>query len=360
VRAVIVRPPPCGETSPTLDIGEVPNPVHGPFDVVIRPVLTGLCGSDYALCAAADGGGSFHGPRRLPVIPGHETSGFVVSVGSLVSRVRPGALVALESVLPCGTCDLCLAGYRNECERVELLGLTRNGSLAELLVVPESACHDLQPLRDAGLTTEAVLAAGAVIEVFGCVFKALVVDAQRSLFGSTVVVHGLGPIGVAAVLLARLGGAARVIGIDPLPHRREFARQRADADGAFAPSAIDAIRAAVGGAGADLQIDASDDSTGVEIAETLAAARGEIVVMSRARERMNVDAGALISRAIILRGSRGQAGHQIYGRLIRLIAAGRLDAAKIVSQTLGMAQVVSWLQHHRHTAAGKVLVRTEP
>ncbi|KJY25996.1 alcohol dehydrogenase catalytic domain-containing protein, partial [Streptomyces katrae] len=129
------------------------------------------------------------------------------------------------SVLACGTCDTCLRGRRNQCERAVLTGLTAPGALADYIVVPQTACHRLSLLREGGWSRQDTLLAGALLEPLGCVYNAVFVEGGGIRPGERVTVHGLGPLGLFAGVLCHIGGASRVVGVDPVPGRRDLAQR---------------------------------------------------------------------------------------------------------------------------------------
>src|SRR5688572_20662425 len=96
-----------------LEIADVPEPVVGPDDVLVRVRACGICGSDVH---GLDGSS---GRRRPPLIMGHEAAGEVARVGSGVTDLEPGARVTFDSTVYCGRCAFCLNGDDNLCDRSE-------------------------------------------------------------------------------------------------------------------------------------------------------------------------------------------------------------------------------------------------
>src|SRR5258707_15301193 len=119
-------------------------------EVLIRVRTCGICGTD-THCFEADEEGyvRFSGPARLPVTFGHEFSGEVIEIGKKVIGLKIGEPVACESINWCGTCTSCRSGNPNQCDRIELLGLTMPGALAEYVAVNQRFCWSLETLRDA-------------------------------------------------------------------------------------------------------------------------------------------------------------------------------------------------------------------
>ena len=194
-----------GESS--MELVDVPVPGEpGPGEVVLRPEVVGVCGSDVHL---------FHGDLGddvFPRIQGHEISAVVDAVGPGADNVRVGDRVAVWPVLACGECYPCSIGRENVCANIAIIGAHVDGALQERLRVPASqvfAVGDMAP------------AVTAFVEPTSIGVRTVV--RARVSAGERVVVLGAGPIGQAVSLAARDLGAA-VLMADVVPERLEHAR----------------------------------------------------------------------------------------------------------------------------------------
>jgi (R,R)-butanediol dehydrogenase/meso-butanediol dehydrogenase/diacetyl reductase len=131
-----------------IRIEEVPRPVPGPGEVLLRISCVGICGTDAA--EFSRGPTMFPLTRRHPVtghvgpmIPGHELAGYVEDAGDAADELRPGTLVASGAGISCGTCAWCRRGRTNLCTSYSTVGLDRHGGLAEYAAVPASTCVDV-------------------------------------------------------------------------------------------------------------------------------------------------------------------------------------------------------------------------
>ncbi|HET9945616.1 MAG TPA: alcohol dehydrogenase catalytic domain-containing protein, partial [Actinomycetes bacterium] len=131
-------------------VRDVPDPVPAEHGVVVRVEATGLCRSDWHAWAGHDR------TIALPHVPGHELAGTVHAVGPAVTRWRPGQRVTVPFVCACGTCEQCLTGNHQVCERQTQPGFTGWGSFAELVAL-DHADVNLVGLPD---EVDAVAAAG--------------------------------------------------------------------------------------------------------------------------------------------------------------------------------------------------------
>ena len=168
-------------------------------DALVRVTLSTICTSDLHILHGAV-------PRaRDGVVLGHEFVGEVVAVGERVNGLRPGQRVAANCITFCGDCWFCRQGYINNCERGGWeLGCRIDGCQAEYVRVP-FADSGLTPIPD-GVSDEKALLLGDILAsgYFGAELCAI-----RP--GDTVAVIGAGPVGLCAMLCARLFGAAEVI-----------------------------------------------------------------------------------------------------------------------------------------------------
>ncbi|MGQ9626764.1 MAG: zinc-dependent alcohol dehydrogenase [Anaerolineae bacterium] len=204
-----------------LYLGEFPKPQAKGTEVVVKVMASAICGSDREVW---EGEGQ-------KAIPGHESSGQVVEVDR-PTWVRVGDRVAINCHVTCGHCIHCLNGDLYFCPELSVIGIDRNGGNAEYVLVPESSC---MPLPD-----DVSYEAGALlVDMLGTSYRA--VKRLNLLPGDTVGIFGAGPIGLAALLVAKRYGM-RVVLIDLNAYRLDMAR-RLGADEVFDPLREDVLKA---------------------------------------------------------------------------------------------------------------------
>ncbi len=179
-----------------VELREVPQPVAGPGEVLIRIHAAAVCGTDLHIMRDEH-------PYWPPVVLGHEFSGVIAEIGDGVEGFRPGDRVIAEtSTGSCGVCFLCRTGNRHICAHKRAVGIGRHGAFAPYMVLPAQLLHRVP----APLTLEeAALAEPTAIAVHAVVERARVVP------GETVVILGPGPIGLLCLQVARACGAGRVL-----------------------------------------------------------------------------------------------------------------------------------------------------
>jgi propanol-preferring alcohol dehydrogenase len=194
-----------------LRIEQVPKPIAGWDEIVVRIEATGLCHTD--IHAAH---GDWPVKPSPPFIPGHEGVGLVDSLGQGVSEVAVGDRVAIPWLgYACGTCDYCVSGWETLCHEQRNTGYSVDGGFAEyvkanaryVVKVPEGIDPgDAAPLTCAGVTT----------------YKAVKLSGARP--SDLVAVFGIGGLGHLALQYARIAGA-RVVAVDIHEDKLELARE---------------------------------------------------------------------------------------------------------------------------------------
>ena len=199
----------------TVELREVPIPLPGYGEVLLRVEASTICGSDIR-CIYHEHLGK--GPEGYQgVIAGHEPAGQVVDAGPGCRRFKVGDRVIVYHISGCGICNDCRRGYMISCTSPEYrraYGWQRDGGMAEFMIAEEK---DLIFLPD-----QLTFADGAQVACgFGTVYEGL---QKIGICGNdAVLITGLGPVGLAAGALSRKLGAQKIIGIDAMPERLELA-----------------------------------------------------------------------------------------------------------------------------------------
>src|SRR5579875_509661 len=147
-----------------LTIADLPAPIPGTREVLIRVAACGICGSDVHGYDGASG-------RRIPpIVMGHEAAGVIAQVGADVRDYKAGDRVTFDSTVYCGKCEFCLRGEVNLCDNRQVLGVScgdyrRNGAFAELVAVPARILYRLPdefPFEEAAMLEAVSVALHAV------------------------------------------------------------------------------------------------------------------------------------------------------------------------------------------------------
>jgi threonine dehydrogenase-like Zn-dependent dehydrogenase len=348
--------------NPRITVASLPDPSPKADEVLIRVRACGICGSDLHFVESdADGYMLYPGLVRTPVVSGHEFAGVVEAVGPDVRDFAPGDLVCAEEIAWCGDCLACRAGRPNNCTRIEELGFTFDGAHAEYVVTRARYCWSLSPLAEAGIDADRIFQLGALVEPTGVAYVGLFVSAGGFMPGSFVGVVGAGPIGLAAIALARAAGAGRIVAFEVSEGRRKLASAMG-ADQVLDPRELGpggvaaAAREVSRGRGIDMWVEASGAAGVAEMMAASLAPAGRMVLVGRGPHTIELDPEWLIVRGAGIQGSIGHSGSGTFGHVIDLMAAGRLDMTRIVSGTVDLEDAATLLDGTPRRQAGKTLV----
>lgn len=256
-----------------LEQVEVPTPTAGPGEVLLRVGAVGACHSDLHILDAP--AGLFPVPMTL----GHEIAGTVDQLGSGVTGWSTGDQAAVYGIIGCGRCRACLRGAENACRVVPVggIGLSRDGGLAEHVVVPASRLLHVgeldltqaAPLTDAGLTP----------------YHAVELARDRLRPGTSCVVIGIGGLGHMALQILVATTAVRIIAVDTSVAALDLASRLGAHDVVQAgPDSVDRIRALVGPPpdGADVVLDFVGADPTVTTARQVVATGGQVLLVGLA------------------------------------------------------------------------------
>jgi Zn-dependent alcohol dehydrogenase len=323
-------------------VGDVEVAPLRPGQVRVRVAHCGLCHSDLTII-------DDEGSGMVPVVLGHEAAGVVEEVGPGVTRLAEGDKVLLAPLAPCGRCYWCVRGEASICEEAmpALGGVLPDGStplsragttvyrglgvggFAELVVTTESGAVRIGP--DTPLEVAAVVGC-AVQTGVGAVLNTAQVEE-----GATVLVMGLGGVGISVVQGARLAGASRIIVSDPVAERRDAAA-RFGASDALDPASDDvvgAVQELTAGIGVDYAFDAAGSAALLD-AGLRATRRGGTTVgvgAPPADQVLSLSAiGHVVQEKKLLGCLFGSSNpHREVPRMLSLWASGALDLEGMIS-----------------------------
>lgn len=257
-----------GNSTVVLKDIEIPEPGHG--EVLIKMKSSTICGSDIRAIYREHLGKGPEGYQNM--VCGHEPSGQIVKAGPGLRRFKEGDRVIVYHISGCGVCNDCRRGYMISCTSHfrRAYGWQRDGGMAEYMLAEEK---DLVLLPDSLTYTDgAQVACG-----FGTVYEGL---EKIGISGNdAVLVVGLGPVGLAACMLAKAMGAQMVIGVDTVTERMKLAKEKGLVDHAIISDdqALSKILELTGGNGVEKSVECSGHTLGRQLAIRGARKWGKIV-----------------------------------------------------------------------------------
>ena len=315
MKAMVLRAP------GNLVLDEMARPAVEAADVLVRITHSGICGTDYKIFNGAI-------PVHYPRVMGHEMTGEVVDAPD-TAPLRAGDRVIVDPQLYCGNCFHCRIGQTHLCPRGMLIGRDRNGGFAEFITVPSSHVFKVPDAIDSRT-------APMVQVLTTCVHAQRQIDIFPD---ESVVVMGLGVTGQLHVQLAKARGA-RVIGVTRSADKRALAeRLGADATYPGGDGAVDDVRAATEGRGADVIIETTGVLPSVAAAVNMVRSGGRILLYGI----ITAKDGALpfydlYFKEIALIGAR-VARTEDYPSSLSLVERGLVKLDPLVSDVLPLAEL---------------------
>jgi Zn-dependent alcohol dehydrogenase len=323
----------------------------GDGQVVVRLEASAICITD---TVSVDG----FSPSTRPFVPGHSATGIVEEVGAGVSKAKVGERIILAGTMECGVCYQCQRGAPSQCDKLwetvfsapQVIGHADSdgtaivadggaGAFAERMVYHERCFgvveSDLPAEQLALLGCGGISGIGAVVEI------------ARVQPGDSVAVLGCGHLGLWMIQAARASGAERIFAIEPLAHRRALAGDLGATD-LIDPADGDPeehVRSLTSGRGADVALEATGSSSGMEQVFGLARQGGIVVPTSVAVPLMTSTVTlpaapfALFGKQIRSSQSGGGFLRRDIPRFARMIESGRIDAAAMVSRRFALDEV---------------------
>ncbi len=294
---------------------ELPKPEVKDGEVLLKIEYVGFCGSDL---------NTFLGKNpmvRLPVIPGHEVGAVIEAVGAGVPEtLTPGMTVTVNPYTSCGHCSSCRNGRVNACRNNETLGVQRDGSMREYLVLPWRKVIPAEGMssRDSALIEP--MSVG-----FHAVSRGMVTD------NDVVMVIGCGMIGVGAIVRSALRGAT-VIAVDLDDEKLALAKEIGahHTINSLKENVHERLEELTQGHGPDVVIEAVGSPVTYVMAVEEAAFTGRVVCIGYAKTDISFQTKLFVQKELDIRGSRN-AMPEDFRAVIRYMAKGECPCDRLIT-----------------------------
>ncbi len=269
---------------PGIVFKDVPDPAVLPGQVVMRVKTCGIAGSEvarYRWTDAHHAGRPKDMTRLLPCIMGHEFSGTITAVGKGVVGIMEGDRVVVQSVVGCGRCESCDAGFPNHCNRRRSIGVHLDGGFAEFTAVPANNVYSVPD----GVSLEAI----ALLQPFAIGAYAIEVAGIKP--GDRIGVWGVGQVGVSIIHNAQLAGASVEFAVGRDPKRLNAVRSIGVANTVSANETDPGVFLSkmFGEHKVDAVFEASGNVLAINSALSILKKRGKVVAIGNLRELLHVD-----------------------------------------------------------------------
>jgi len=334
------------EKGPGAVVKQVDVPSIGARDLLVQVKCAAICGTDIHIY---DWTPYAQARVQPPMVFGHEFCGEVVEVGSQVTKVKPGDLVAGETHIPCGQCYQCETGNQHICEKMRIVGVHAEGVFAEYARLPEACAWKLRP----GTSPEL----GAILEPMGVATHGVLVD---RVDGQSVAVFGAGPIGQFALGVAAACGASQVFAVEVNPYRLDMCSMIAPGARRINPKEEDTVQTildATDGRGVDVSIELTGNPVATQQAFKALRKGGRISLVGLGSGPTSLDLVAdIIYKEAKVYGVTGRVMWDTWWQMDKLLASGRLDPTPVITHRLPLDQIDDAIALAKSGQAGKILL----
>ncbi len=328
---------------PGLWLEDVPVPVPGDSEVLIRVLKTGICGTDLHIYNWDDWAQK---TIPVPMVVGHEFVGEIVGLGSQVRNFKLGEIVSGEGHVVCGVCRNCMAGRRHLCAKTVGLGVNRPGAFAEYVALPQANVW----VHDPNIPREIQ----AIFDPYG---NAVHTALTFPVLGEDVLITGAGPIGLMAAAVVQYSGARYVVITDVNEDRLALAQKMG------VTRAVNAKTTSLKDVQLELGMEEGFD-VGLEMSGNESAFRdmianmchgGKIAVLGIPEQGMGIDWKTVIFNMLTIKGIYGREMYETWYKMTVLLQGG-LDISPVITHRLDYQQFEQGFEAMRSGSCGKVIL----
>jgi threonine 3-dehydrogenase len=331
------------QAAPGMWMADIPEPVVGPNDVLIKINKTAICGTDmhiYKWDAWAQR------TIKVPMAVGHEYCGRIVDMGSEVRGFSVGDRVSGEGHITCGYCRNCKAGRRHLCRNTVGVGVDRQGCFAEYLVIPSVNAFKLTP----AITDDMA----SILDPFG---NATHTALAFNMVGEDVLITGAGPIGIMAVAIARFVGARHVVITDVNEYRLGLAKKMgATRTVNIAKEKLDDVMQTLGmQEGFDVGLEMSGNPQALrELLRTMHHG-GSVALLGIPPDETAIDWNMVIFKGLTMKGIYGREMFETWYKMAAMLQSG-LDISPIITHHLPVQDFLQGFEIMGSGQSGKVIL----
>ncbi len=334
------------KAAPGLDLRtDVPVPSIGAREVLVNVTHAGICGTDRHI---------YEWDRwsqnriRLGITTGHEFVGRIVAIGKSVERAEMGQRVSVEGHVGCNCCEPCRTGNAHICSNLRILGIDCDGGFAQFVAVPEENLWPVHPqIRD------------EVAAIFDPLGNAVHTVMTAGVSGKTVLITGVGIIGLMAVGVAKAAGASRVYVTD-LDRSRLALAKNLGADEAFVATDdwVPQVRELTGGYGPHVLLEMSGNASAIRSGFDALRSGGHVAMLGIPPNEVSLDLPRhVIFKGATIYGINGRRIFETWYQMESLLLSGRLNLDPIITHVLPLEKFEHGIEMMRTGEAIKVVLK---
>jgi len=338
MRALVKKEPESG-----LWLEDIPEPVIGDNDVLIKVDRTGICGTDLHIYNWDDWAQS---TVPVPMVVGHEFVGEIMDVGQNVRDFHIGELVSGEGHVVCGHCRNCMAGRRHLCNDTAGIGVTRPGAFAEFISLPQTNVWVHNPDID--------LDVASIFDPFGNATHSAL---SFPVLGEDVLITGAGPIGIMCAAIVRHAGARHVVITDVNPYRLELAGSMGVTSAVnVAEQSLADVQKQLGmEEGFDVGLEMSGNPSAFNDMITNMCHGGKIALLGIPEKDMAIDWNTVVFNMLTIKGIYGREMYETWYKMTVMLQSG-LDITPVITHRFKFDDFQNGFETALSGESGKVIL----
>jgi len=328
-------------------MADVPMPVVGPNDVLIKVKKSAICGTDLHIYKWDEWA---QNTIKTPLVIGHEYMGTVVERGSEVTRIELGERVTVEGHISCGFCRNCRRGRQHICDHTIGIGVSRDGGFAEYVSVPASNVLKVDERISDDLMS--------VMDPLG---NATHTALSFPLLGEDVLITGIGgPIGAMAAAVCKFAGARYIVGTDLSEYRRNLALKMG-ATKVIDPreeSIKDAMKSLGMVGGFDIGLECSGSATAFSDMVENMYNGGKVSLLGLLPSSTQLNWSKLIFKGLTLKGIYGREMYETWYQMEMMLSHG-LDISPVITHRFPADDFLKAFHIMEEGNCGKIILNWE-
>lgn len=331
------------EAGPGLWLEEVPKPEIPSHHVLIKVRRMGICGTDLHIYNWDDWASK---TVPVPLVVGHEFVGEIVEVGKDVQDFSVGEIVSGEGHVVCGHCRNCMAGRRHLCNDTAGIGVTRPGSFAEYISLPQTNVWEHKSDIDEEVA--------AIFDPYGNATHSAL---SFPVLGEDVLITGAGPIGIMSAAIVKYAGARHVVITDVNSYRLELAREMGvtRAVNVVEQSLADAQKELGMDEGFDVGLEMSGNPDAFNDMLTNMCHGGKIAMLGIPEKEMAIDWNTVVFNMLTIKGIYGREMYETWYKMTVMLQGG-LDIKPVITHRYKFADYEAAFETALSGESGKVLL----
>jgi threonine 3-dehydrogenase len=331
------------KAEPGIWMSEVPMPMVGHNDVLIKITHTSICGTDMHI---------YHWDEwakeniPVPLVVGHEFVGEIVEVGKYIDQFKLGDRVSGENHVACGFCRCCRSGQSHLCRKNVSIGVNIDGCFAEYLAMPAVNAY---PIPD-NVSNE-------IASILNPLGNAVHTALAFNIVGEDILITGAGPVGMMATAVARKAGARHIVICDVNEHRLDLAKKMG-ATFAINPSKVtlnDVMSELKMREGFDVGLEMSGNASAFNNMINFMNHAGKIAMLGFLPRETQIDWNQIIMKGLTLKGIYGREMFETWYKMVCMLQSG-LDILPVITHEFSFKDYEKVFEVMHSGKSGKVIM----